>query len=816
MRIFPPKHTIMIVLTVLCAVGAGLFIAAGFVYGGRFALSHSPLKLSAQVSKTSSSPSSPSSPSVSTPIYSKITLGSLSQDLSSLPQQGKALYVDLDAMTLSLYSDGTVTEKVPVMSKGRIGTPWETPPGVYKVETKEENHFSSIGTVWMPYSMQFFGNFFIHGWPYYPGGTPVPKGYSGGCIRLSTEDAKKVFLFADTGTPLIVVGKNSSSATSPDENFYYIANLGATPRVSAGAYLVADLDSGDILLEHNSGREYPIASLTKLITALTSLDVVNQYQTARVSSRASATYGNFGGLKEGEAVSVGTLLYPLLLESSNDAAEVIAEHYGRDRFLSQMNKKARSIGLNMTHFDDPSGLSPGNTSTAQDLFTLAQYIYRHKSYVLGITKTAVKKVEKESPSAKTHTWYNNNYFVVKGDPKYLGGKNGYTDAAGRTLISLFSLPLSEFQKRDIAVIVLASENREKDAEKLVQYVSKNIYFGLSPDAKRLAVQSVATPELTRGQTRESVWSAMGKRMVSSLGILATSTASSSKQVRLLFVGDIMADRGVRSVVERSFSGDYQQLFARARTIADYDISFANLEGPVSLRGTDHGSIYSFRMDPKLVPALKKVGFDVLSVANNHAGDWGGEAFYDTISQVSEYGILPVGGGYDRTDAVAVKILERNGVRVGFLGFTDVGPDWLEVGAKNAGVLRAADGDFDTLIAHAARQVDALVVSFHFGDEYQPLSNARQKALARRAVENGARIVVGHHPHVVQELERYNGGVIAYSLGNFIFDQNFSPETMQGLGLMVTLNAQGGVEDVRRLPFSINKSYQPELDVQKKK
>ncbi len=799
----------MTVLAVLCAVGVGLSIAAGLVYGGRLALLNSPPRLSAQVNKVSTSTS------VSTPVYSKLTLGSLSSEPTAIPQKGKALYVDLDAMTLSLYIDGVVTEKVPVASKGRIGTPWETPPGEYKVETKEENHFSSIGSVWMPYSMQFFGNFFIHGWPYYPGGAPVPKGYSGGCIRLSTEDARKVFLFADVGTPIIVVGKDSSSASSTDESFYYVANLSAVPQISADAYLVADLDSGDILLEHNSGREYPIASLTKLITALTSLDVVNQYQTARVSSRASATYGDFGGLKEGELVSVGTLLYPLLLESSNDAAEVIAEHYGRNRFLSQMNKKARSIGLNMTHFDDPSGLSPKNTSTAQDLFTLAQYVYRHKSYVLDITKTAMKKVEKENLGAKTHTWYNNNYFVVKGNPRYLGGKNGYTDAAGRTLISLFSLPLSEFQKRNIAVIVLASENREKDAEKLVQYVSKNIYFGLSPDGKRLAVQSVSTPESKREQTRKSLFSMVGKRMVSSLGAIAASQRSSSTQVRLLFVGDIMADRGVRSVVEKNFSGDYQQLFARSRAISDYDISFANLEGPVSLRGTNHGSIYSFRMDPKLIPALKKVGFDVLSVANNHAGDWGTEAFYDTISQIAEYDMLSVGGGYDRTDATAVKVLERNGMRIGFLGFTDVGPDWLEVGIKNEGILRAADGDFDTLIANAAKQVDALVVSFHFGDEYQPLSNARQKALARRAIENGARVVVGHHPHVVQELERYNGGVIAYSLGNFVFDQSFSPETMQGLGLVVTLNTTG-VKNVQRLPFTINASYQPELDAQKKK
>lgn len=277
----------------------------------------------------------------------------------------------------------------------------------------------------------------------------------------------------------------------------------------------------------------------------------------------------------------------------------------------------------------------------------------------------------------------------------------------------------------------------------------------------------------------------------------------------------MADRGVRSVVEKSFSGNYQSLFSRALTIADYDISFANLEGPVSLRGINRGSIYSFRMDPKLIPALKKAGFDVVSVANNHAGDWSGDAFYDTISQLGEYDIFAVGGGFNRADATEVKIIERNGLRIGFLGFTDVGPDWLEAGIKNAGILRAADGDFDAIIKRAAEQVDTLVVSFHFGDEYRSLSTARQKALARRAIEQGARIVIGHHPHVVEEIERYNGGIIAYSLGNFVFDQNFSPETMQGLALSITVD-KNGVGNIQRLPYNITTLYQPELDVQKKK
>ena len=804
------------VISVSLALAVGLFAAFILFFGGRFALS---LVTGSNPKSAQSAPVAEATSSENA--YSKLSLGSLAEEPFTAPKEGKAIYVDLDSMKLSLYKDGALVETVPVVSKGRVGTAWETPPGVYRVETKEENHFSSIGNVWMPSSMQFFGNFFIHGWPYYPGGTPVAQGYSGGCIRLTSDDAKRVFVFAEKGTPIVISSASSSasadlvvhSAGETSQSFYYVANRAAPPRISADAYLVADLDSGDILMERNSGKMYAIASITKLITALTSLDAVNQYQAARVSVRAGATHGDFGGLKVGETLTVSTLLYPLLMESSNDAAEVIAEHYGRDRFLSLMNKKAESIGLLNTHFGDPSGLSPENVSTAQDLFTLAQYIYRYKSFVLETTKMAVKKVEAEVPGSRTHTWYNNNYFVVRGDPKYLGGKNGYTDEAGRTLLSLFSLPLSEFEKKHIAVIVLASENREKDAEQLVRYITKNVYYGVSSDIGRVAVKKLSAPLLAEEKGENSLFTQAGERLAASLGAAKRPMGSDEKdEVKLLFVGDIMADRGVKGMVEKQFAKKYDALFAHATSLADYDITFGNLEGPISDKGKNAGSIYSFRMSLAVAPALKRAGFDIVSVANNHAGDWGQEAFTDTLSHLGEYGIRYTGGGYDYSDAAGVTVIERKGVRVGFLGFSDVGPNWLRASGGQAGIL-TVDSDFDAIIKRASRSVDVLVVSLHFGDEYQPLSNERQKALARRAVEDGARIVIGHHPHVTQELERYNGGIIAYSLGNFIFDQYFSPETMQGLALAVTVSKEG-VGEVKRLPFIINAQYQPLLDEKK--
>ena len=286
----------------------------------------------------------------------------------------------------------------------------------------------------------------------------------------------------------------------------------------------------------------------------------------------------------------------------------------------------------------------------------------------------------------------------------------------------------------------------------------------------------------------------------------TATLKNTKSVELVFVGDIMLSRGVEESISKNFNGDFSFLFNNVDFLKEADIAFGNLEGPISLAGKDVGSVYSFKFNPDVLNVLYEAGFDVLSVANNHIADWGKEAFEENIFRLKNKGILPVGGGMDFEDASAVKILERDGVKIGFVGFSDVGADWFLAGADSSGIL-SIKNNFEDIIKRASRGVDVLVVSFHFGEEYKNKSNERQKYLARTAIDNGAKIVVGHH--VVQEIESYNGGVIAYSLGNFIFDQNFSEETMRGLVLKVYL-LDNEIVAVKQLKTKLNKFYQPEL------
>jgi poly-gamma-glutamate synthesis protein (capsule biosynthesis protein) len=179
-----------------------------------------------------------------------------------------------------------------------------------------------------------------------------------------------------------------------------------------------------------------------------------------------------------------------------------------------------------------------------------------------------------------------------------------------------------------------------------------------------------------------------------------------------------------------------------------------------------------------------------------------------LARLKENEIQYTGGGTDISEAEQPKIIEKNGMKIGYLGFTDTGPTWMEANSESAGVLLASDPNFNSIIQNASKQVDYLVVSFHFGEEYQTKHNDRQEYLAHRAIDDGAKIVIGNHSHVIQDTEVYRNGFIAYSLGNLIFDQHFSKNTMQGMLLEVKLN-KNGTMSIKKDIVNLSKFFQPE-------
>jgi len=271
-------------------------------------------------------------------------------------------------------------------------------------------------------------------------------------------------------------GMGSDDGVDVDENisYYFIDNVPALS-VSSEAYIVADADTGKVIIEHNPDEVFPIASVAKMFTAMVAKDNIPVRNVATVSKSSYDTYGSEGGLGAGEKVLVGDLFYPLLLESSNDAAEVMAESFGRDPFIALLNQKALAIGMEKTFFEDPSGLSAQNISTVSDLLRMSLHFRLYYPELLNITR--VKEY-----AIVGHSWVNKNKFLTY--PNFLGGKNGFITESKQTSVSFFNVYFRsdkedlKAKQRNIVVIVLKSKDRDADAAQLLTHITKYTRYDL--------------------------------------------------------------------------------------------------------------------------------------------------------------------------------------------------------------------------------------------------------------------------------------------------------------------------------------------------
>ncbi len=365
---------------------------------------------------------------------------------------------DLTAMQLRYFRDGVLEKSFPIKAKGKEGSWWETPAGLYSVEFKKERHFSSFGEVYQPWNLGFQGNFFIHGWPEYPDGTVVSSDFSGGCIRLETEDAKELYELVKVQTPILV-----HELEAANDTFLYEPKV---PTLDTPHYLIADIGSNTVLAATDLDAVAPIASITKLMTALIAAEYIN------LDSSVSVTQPHFvqsliPRLSARKKVSMYSLLQLLLVESSNEAADVIANQLGRERFIELMNKKAVSLGMSGTRFADPSGLSAENLSTVGDLMRLSQYIYTNRSFILELTAKA------DVPTAYTSGEFGElvNFNLIEGMDHFIGGKVGETLAAGQTSVSLHRLVVKGHE-RILAIVLLGSHDRSGDVTRLYSYAKE--------------------------------------------------------------------------------------------------------------------------------------------------------------------------------------------------------------------------------------------------------------------------------------------------------------------------------------------------------
>ena len=280
----------------------------------------------------------------------------------------------------------------------------------------------------------------------------------------------------------------------------------------------------------------------------------------------------------------------------------------------------------------------------------------------------------------------------------------------------------------------------------------------------------------------------------------------SDEVSLFAVGDLMPGRGVDRAKARHEAG--WLLADVAAAVRAADISIANLEAPIAAGAVIPDDAMRLRADPGVEKEIAAAGFDLLSLANNHALDAGLTGLRSTRQKIEAQGMLEVGSGENEAEARRGRTIERNGLKITFFAYVD--PSFTRAGDRalpdrpGLAFMDAATVADD--LASAASS-DVTVVIMHAGLEYAEEPTETQKGFAHAAIDAGADLVIGHHPHVVQTAELYKGKPILYSLGNFVFDQGWSNDASRGLAVDIRL----GKEGVRRIiwrPLAVAASGQP--------
>lgn len=279
---------------------------------------------------------------------------------------------------------------------------------------------------------------------------------------------------------------------------------------------------------------------------------------------------------------------------------------------------------------------------------------------------------------------------------------------------------------------------------------------------------------------------------------------------LLAVGDIQLSREVGVKIDK-YGADYP--FEKTIDVTeDADITIGNLESPLtSGKSNPDPNSMVFGAEIKSIDGLKNAGFDLLNLANNHFSNQGQAGMNLTFETLNDNNIAYFGAGYNNLEAHQAKILTVDNIKIAFLGYTDkdVLPSGSIATATTPGVAVMDKEEIKKDIAVAKTQANVIIVSMHSGHEYTPNPNGHQIDFARTAIDSGADVVIGHHPHVVQAIEDYKGKKIFYSLGNFIFDQPWSTETKQGLMVKLTFDGKN-LTKTELIPIKIENWSQPRI------
>lgn len=282
-----------------------------------------------------------------------------------------------------------------------------------------------------------------------------------------------------------------------------------------------------------------------------------------------------------------------------------------------------------------------------------------------------------------------------------------------------------------------------------------------------------------------------------------------EEIVLNFVGDIMLAGSSTATFDHQgynypFKGTVEELRRG-------DITVGNMEAPLARSGREFkDKKFRFKTKPAAAAALKWAGFSVLTLANNHMMDYGEAGLQETLQHLDMQGISHTGAGNNLIEARKGVIREIRGKKVAFLAYSMTHPDEFYAGKERAGTAPGYSSFYTEDIQHAKKAADYVIVSFHWGAEREVLPKPYQISAAHRAIDAGADIIIGHHPHVLQGIESYNGGIIFYSLGNFAFG---SRSASADRSIIARIRLDGGIKEVEILPLNVlydEVHYQPSI------
>jgi poly-gamma-glutamate capsule biosynthesis protein CapA/YwtB (metallophosphatase superfamily) len=281
-------------------------------------------------------------------------------------------------------------------------------------------------------------------------------------------------------------------------------------------------------------------------------------------------------------------------------------------------------------------------------------------------------------------------------------------------------------------------------------------------------------------------------------LFGISSLAWGEPVVITAVGDIMpTGEVVRTFTPQGFDRPYS---GTASELRRGDICVGNLESPLTRGGKEFmGKKFRFRARPETAAALKRAGFSVLTLANNHTMDFGGEGLTDTLRALEDAKLLHAGAGANLAQARQEAVVTARGKRVAFLAYSLTYPEEFYAGVGRPGTAQGNMSWASEDIARARKNAEYVVVSFHWGEELAQFPKPYQRRAAHAAIDAGADLILGHHPHVLQGIEQYRGKSILYSLGNFVFGSNSSSADVS---IIARISLDGAAQRVEVIPLNV--------------